>query len=99
MTRQTFFKDAIAKRDLGHHLLEFSILRAQVRDLIAGGFANRIPRELLLASFEEAHVRNLLQGDPVEIAIDLGVGEGSGLGLGCDLTEGYIVENAAYASS
>ena len=53
MTRQTFFKDAIAKRDLGHHLLELSILRAQVRDLIAGGFANRIPRELLLASFEE----------------------------------------------
>jgi glutamate N-acetyltransferase/amino-acid N-acetyltransferase len=53
----------------------------------------------LIASFEEAHVRDLLQGDPVEIAIDLGVGEGSGLGLGCDLTEGYIAENAAYASS
>jgi glutamate N-acetyltransferase/amino-acid N-acetyltransferase len=41
----------------------------------------------------------LLQGDPVEIAISLGVGNGAGIGLGCDLTEGYIEENAAYASS
>ena len=53
MTRQTFFKDAIAKRDLSDDFLEFSVLRAQVRDLIVGGFANHIPRELFLASFEE----------------------------------------------
>jgi hypothetical protein len=53
MTRQTFFKNAIAKRDLGHHLLELSVLRAQVLDLITGGFANRVPCQLLLARFEE----------------------------------------------
>ena len=58
-----------------------------------------VVRKGLLVPFEEAHVRNLLQGDPVEIVIELGVGEGSGLGLGCDLTEGYIRENAAYVSS
>jgi hypothetical protein len=48
-----FFKNAIAKRDLGHHLLELSVLRAQVPDLITGGFANRVPCQLLLARFEE----------------------------------------------
>jgi hypothetical protein len=53
MTRQTFFEDAIAKRDLGHHLLEFPVLRAEVLDLITGGIANRVPRQLLLACFEE----------------------------------------------
>jgi hypothetical protein len=47
-----FFKDAIAKRDLGHHLLEISTLRAQVLDLIAGGFANGVSCQLLLARFE-----------------------------------------------
>ena len=58
-----------------------------------------VVRKGLLAPFEKAHVRDLLQGDPVEIVIELGVGKGSGLGLGCDLTEGYITENAAYVSS
>ncbi len=53
----------------------------------------------LVARFDESEVRALLQGDPVEIEIDLGVGPGQGLGLGCDLTEGYITENAAYSSS
>jgi glutamate N-acetyltransferase/amino-acid N-acetyltransferase len=52
-----------------------------------------------LDRFEESHVRKLLQRDPVEIEIDLGVGPGMGLGLGCDLTEGYVTENAAYSSS
>jgi glutamate N-acetyltransferase/amino-acid N-acetyltransferase len=51
------------------------------------------------APFEDSEVRSLLQNDSVEIAISLGVGEGAGVALGCDLTEGYIEENAAYASS
>jgi glutamate N-acetyltransferase/amino-acid N-acetyltransferase len=52
-----------------------------------------------LLPFEDAEVRALLGLDPVEIRIDLGAGNGTGLGLGCDLTEGYVTENAAYASS
>jgi hypothetical protein len=36
---------ALAKGDLGHHLLELSVLRAQVLDLIVGGLADGIPRE------------------------------------------------------
>ena len=49
--------------------------------------------------FDEAQVRALLGGDRVEIAVDLGVGEGEAVAYGCDLTEGYIRENAAYYSS
>jgi glutamate N-acetyltransferase / amino-acid N-acetyltransferase len=49
--------------------------------------------------FDEATLRGLLAGDPVEIEIDLGVGDGVALAFGCDLTDGYIRENAAYASS
>ena len=51
------------------------------------------------AEFDEGAVRQLLSRDPLEISIDLGVGRGEGLGLGCDLTDGYIKENAAYTSS
>ncbi|MSR22181.1 MAG: bifunctional glutamate N-acetyltransferase/amino-acid acetyltransferase ArgJ [Gemmatimonadetes bacterium] len=51
------------------------------------------------APFEDSDVRALLQRDLIEIRISLGVGDGRGLALGCDLTEGYIRENAAYASS
>ena len=53
MTRPTFFEHTVLERDFGNDLLQLSVLRAQVRDLIAGGFANRIPGALLLASFEE----------------------------------------------
>lgn len=49
--------------------------------------------------FPEAELRESLRGDPVEIEVDLGIGEGTATALGCDLTEGYIHENAAYASS
>lgn len=49
--------------------------------------------------FQDAEVRSLLGGDPVEIRVDLGVGSAGATALGCDLTEGYIRENAAYASS
>ena len=31
--------------------------------------------------------------------VDLGVGNGEATAFGCDLTEGYIEENAAYYSS
>lgn len=51
------------------------------------------------AEFEDARVRELLGGDPVDFLIDLGVGEGAATGYGCDLTHGYIDENAAYSSS
>ena len=50
-------------------------------------------------AFPEDELRGLLRGDPVEIRVELGVGDGEATALGCDLTEGYVKENAAYASS
>jgi len=49
--------------------------------------------------FDEAALRESLAGDPVEIEVDLGVGSARARAWGCDLTEGYIKENAAYYSS
>ncbi len=51
------------------------------------------------AEFEDEDIRNVLKGDPVEISVDLGVGVGAATAYGCDLTEGYIGENASYYSS
>jgi glutamate N-acetyltransferase / amino-acid N-acetyltransferase len=52
-----------------------------------------------VAAFPEEELRSRLRGDPVEIRVELGVGDGEATALGCDLTEGYVEENAAYASS
>ncbi len=49
--------------------------------------------------FDEAAVRGSLREDPVDIEVDLGLGEGSARAWGCDLTHGYVDENAAYYSS
>ncbi len=49
--------------------------------------------------FDEAAVRRLLKGDPVDLEVDLGVGAAQARAWGCDLTHGYIDENAAYYSS
>jgi glutamate N-acetyltransferase/amino-acid N-acetyltransferase len=50
-------------------------------------------------AFDEAALRAELSGDPVDIGIDLHVSDGRATAYGCDLTEGYIKENAAYYSS
>lgn len=49
--------------------------------------------------FDEAEIRAALAGDTVDIEISLGVGTGEATAYGCDLTKGYIEENAAYYSS
>jgi glutamate N-acetyltransferase/amino-acid N-acetyltransferase len=51
------------------------------------------------AAFEDDSVRSLLRADPVDIEVALGVGRGDARAWGCDLTPGYIEENAAYYSS
>ena len=51
------------------------------------------------ASFEDAAVRAALTADTVDLEVDLNVGEAEATAYGCDLTEGYIRENAAYYSS
>ncbi len=51
------------------------------------------------ADFDEAAVRRLLLDDPVDLHVDLGVGSGESRAWGCDLSHGYIDENASYYSS
>lgn len=53
----------------------------------------------LRVDFDEAALRVELAGDPIDIEVDLGVGEHTARAFGCDLTEGYVSENAAYYSS
>ena len=50
-------------------------------------------------NFDDDGLREVLRGDPVEVAVDLGIGVGAATAYGCDLTEGYIGENASYYSS
>lgn len=49
--------------------------------------------------FDELLVRSALGGDTVDIEVSLGIGDGEATAYGCDLTKGYIDENAAYYSS
>jgi len=51
------------------------------------------------APFEDAVVRTALAAEVVDLVVSLGVGEGSATAYGCDLTKGYVEENAAYYSS
>jgi hypothetical protein len=53
MTRQAFLEHPVLERDLGHHLLQLSVLRPQFLDLVAARLSNGIPRQLLLAGFEK----------------------------------------------
>jgi hypothetical protein len=49
--------------------------------------------------FDEAAVRATLAAEVVDFEVSLGLGDASATAFGCDLTGGYIDENAAYYSS
>jgi glutamate N-acetyltransferase / amino-acid N-acetyltransferase len=49
--------------------------------------------------FDDAVVRATLSAEVVDIEVSLGLGDGAATAYGCDLTKGYIDENAAYYSS
>jgi glutamate N-acetyltransferase/amino-acid N-acetyltransferase len=50
-------------------------------------------------AFDDDVVRRTLKEEVVDLEIALGVGEARAVAYGCDLTKGYIEENAAYYSS
>ena len=50
-------------------------------------------------TFDEAAVRDALATDTTDILVSLGAGDGEATAFGCDLSAGYISENAAYYSS
>jgi glutamate N-acetyltransferase/amino-acid N-acetyltransferase len=49
--------------------------------------------------FDDAIVRTTLAAEVVDLEVSLGLGEHAATAYGCDLTKGYIDENAAYYSS
>ncbi len=49
--------------------------------------------------FDDAIVRTALKNEVVDLEVSLGVGAATATAYGCDLTSGYIEENAAYYSS
>ncbi|HEY7407498.1 MAG TPA: bifunctional glutamate N-acetyltransferase/amino-acid acetyltransferase ArgJ [Gemmatimonadaceae bacterium] len=50
-------------------------------------------------TFDEAAVRAALATDTTDILVALGVGDAEATAFGCDLSAGYISENAAYYST
>ncbi len=53
----------------------------------------------LRIDFDEAALRTALATEVIDIGVSLGVGVAGATAYGCDLTAGYIEENAAYYSS
>jgi glutamate N-acetyltransferase / amino-acid N-acetyltransferase len=53
----------------------------------------------LRVDFEDDDVRRAMTADTVDITVQLGAGSGTATAYGCDLSRGYIEENAAYYSS
>ncbi|MBX3133775.1 MAG: bifunctional glutamate N-acetyltransferase/amino-acid acetyltransferase ArgJ [Gemmatimonadaceae bacterium] len=49
--------------------------------------------------FDDAVVREALTAEVVDLELALGVGEARAVAYGCDLSKGYVEENAAYYSS
>jgi glutamate N-acetyltransferase/amino-acid N-acetyltransferase len=48
--------------------------------------------------FDRAAVRAAMEAPEVLIRLHLGLGGGTGEAFGCDLTEGYVIENAEYTT-
>jgi glutamate N-acetyltransferase/amino-acid N-acetyltransferase len=49
--------------------------------------------------FDDAEVRQALSTEVIDLEVSLGAGTESATAYGCDLTKGYVEENAAYYSS
>jgi glutamate N-acetyltransferase / amino-acid N-acetyltransferase len=49
--------------------------------------------------FDDAIVREVLKAVVVDVEVSLGVGQAAATAYGCDLTKGYVEENASYYSS
>jgi glutamate N-acetyltransferase/amino-acid N-acetyltransferase len=50
-------------------------------------------------AFDDAELRRALGAEVVDLEVALGVGDATAVVYGCDLTKGYIDENASYYSS
>ena len=60
---------------------------------------HEVLRDGVRLDFDDGVVRTALGSEVVDIVVALGVGDAQATAYGCDLTQGYIDENAAYYSS
>jgi glutamate N-acetyltransferase/amino-acid N-acetyltransferase len=58
----------------------------------------QIARDGIATDASKDAARAEMHGDEVTMRVDLGLGNGSARAWGCDLTEGYVVENSAYST-
>jgi len=72
-------------------------IRTDVTDAWVNGHA--VVRGGTRVDFDEPMVRAALATEVVDLEVSLGVGSASATAYGCDLTTGYVEENAAYYSS
>jgi len=72
-------------------------IHPEATDVAINGHA--VVRAGTRADFDEAKLRASLKEEVVNLEVSLGVGDASATAFGCDLTQGYIDENAAYYSS
>lgn len=72
-------------------------IRPEATDAWVNGHA--VVRGGARVDFDDATVRGALGAEVVDLEIAMGVGDAQAIAYGCDLTQGYIDENAAYYSS
>ena len=72
-------------------------IRPELTDAWING--HQVVRGGARADFDDAGVRDALRQEVIDLEVDLGVGSASARAYGCDLSKGYIDENAAYYSS
>ena len=73
------------------------VIRADATDAWINGHA--VVRRGQRLDFDDDQVRSTLRDEVVTLEVSLGVGTERATAYGCDLTRGYIEENAAYYSS
>jgi glutamate N-acetyltransferase/amino-acid N-acetyltransferase len=57
-----------------------------------------VARDGLAVPFDREAAREQLRPPEVRLSVDLRLGEGRAVAWGCDLTEGYVIENSSYTS-
>mgnify|MGYP001764825351 CR=1 FL=1 len=72
-------------------------IRPEATDAWINGF--QVVRGGERLEFDDATVRTALKAEVVDLEISLGVGTADATAYGCDLTKGYVDENASYYSS
>ena len=72
-------------------------IRAESTDVSVNGYG--VVKGGQRLEFDDPTVREALKNEVVDLEVSLGVGSADAIAYGCDLTQGYIDENAAYYSS